>query len=411
MLFSTLTIAFVAVVTLGVPLLLLARHEVWTSARDTLRQQATSVAAGLEDRLDAGLPVDLDRYAQAFPGRHLEVLDPHGTAHAAGPAISGSVLSSSVEVSGYTITVQARRAATTARAREVSLLVAGLGLLAVGAGVALAFQQARRLAAPLSELADRAQAFGHGDFTPLEVDSGIPEIDGVSHVLQRSSQQLAVMIEHQRDFASDAAHQLRTPLTGIGLRLEEIGRIGSSEVLQEAEDALTQVDRLDRVITTLLARARGDSESPVRLDLSALATHEAQAWTAALEHQGRSVALRLMPGLEVHARREHLAGVLSCLLDNALHHGTGTVSITTSGSGSAVLLEVADQGPGVPAALAGQVFQRRVSGARGTGIGLALARSLAQAEGGHLDLLADARSTFRLTLPSALRDDLTVAAK
>jgi len=100
------------------------------------------------------------------------------------------------------------------------------------------------LTKPLSELAERADALGRGDFAPTAVDSGIPEIDGVSHVLERSGQQLAVMIEHQRDFASDAAHQLRTPLTGIGLRLDEMSRIGNAAVQQEAEDALTQVDRL-----------------------------------------------------------------------------------------------------------------------------------------------------------------------
>jgi signal transduction histidine kinase len=220
LLLSTLTITFVAVVTLGVPLLLLARHQVWTSARETVRQQATSVAAGLEDRLDAGAPVDLARYAQAFPGRHLEVVDPLGVAHTAGPTLSGPVLGSSVEVSGYTITVQARRGPTVTRAREASLLVVGLSLLAVTAAVGLSSRQARRLTKPLSELAERADALGRGDFAPTAVDSGIPEIDGVSHVLERSGQQLAVMIEHQRDFASDAAHQLRTPLTGIGLRLD-----------------------------------------------------------------------------------------------------------------------------------------------------------------------------------------------
>lgn len=401
LLLSTLTITLVVVVTLGVPLLLLARHEVWTSARQTVREQATSVAAGLEDRLDLRLPVDLARYAQAYPGRHLLVVDPQGRAHTAGPTLHGRLLQSSVRVSGYTITVQASRGPTVDRARAVSLLVAGLSLLAVAAAVVLSTRQARRLTTPLSELADRADALGRGDFSPADLDSGIPEIDGVAQVLERSSQQLAVMIEHQRDFASDAAHQLRTPLTGIGLRLEEMSQIGDASVRQEAEEALVQVDRLDRVVTTLLARARGDSESPSRLKLSDLVELETQSWAVALEQQGRRLELRARSTGEVYARREHLAGVLNCLLDNALHHGTGAVVVRTSAAASLVTLEVSDDGPGVPRDLAAHIFDRRVSGGQGTGIGLALARSLAQAEGGRLELVSNAGSTFRLTLPAA----------
>jgi signal transduction histidine kinase len=401
LLVSTLTIALVAVVTLGVPLLLLARHEVWTSARDTVRQQATSIAAGLEDRLDLQLPVDLARYAQAYPGRHLLVVDPQGRTHSAGPTLTGRLLQSSVRVSGYTITVQARPGPTASRARAVSLLVTGLSLLAVAAAVALSSRQARRLTTPLSELADRADALGRGDFRPAPLDSGIPEIDGVAEVLERSSQQLAVMIEHQRDFASDAAHQLRTPLTGIGLRLEEMSQIGDPSVRQEAEEALIQVDRLDRVVTTLLARARGDSESPARLDLSDLAGQESRSWAVALEQQGRRLVLRRTSRAEVYARREHLAGVLNCLLDNALHHGTGAVVVRTGTAASLVTLEVSDDGPGVPADLAAHIFDRRVTGGHGTGIGLALARSLAQAEGGRLELVSNVGSTFRLTLRPA----------
>jgi signal transduction histidine kinase len=400
LLFSTLTIVLVAVVTLGMPLLILARHEVWTSARDTVRQQATSVAAGLEDRLDAALPVDLDRYAQAFPGRHLQVVGPHGETHAAGPLLLGPVITSSVEVSGYTVTVQASQGPTLARAREVSLLVVGLIVLAVGAAVALSSRQARRMMTPLSQLADRAHALGRGEFNFAATTSGIPEIDGVSHVLERSSQQLAMVIEHQRDFASDAAHQLRTPLTGIGLRIEEMSRIGDAAVRQEAEDALTQVDRLDRVITTLLARARGDSESPVRLDVNALAGREVEAWRGALEKQGRRILLRLAPSAHVFARPEHVAGVLHCLLDNALHHGFGTVLVGTTNSEAEVSLEVSDQGPGVPAELVDHIFDRRVSGGQGTGIGLFLARSLAQAEGGRLMLVPDTGARFRFILPA-----------
>src|SRR5438105_2102024 len=298
---STLAIALVAVVTLGVPLLLLARHEVFSSARETLREQASSVAAGVEDRLDEGLPVGLDRYADAFHGRRIIVLGPNGERTAAGPALTGPLLQAAVRSSGYTITVQARRSSTVSRAREYSLLVVGLALLAVVTAVGLALRQARRLAEPLSGLVERADALGRGDFAPQPVSSGIAEIDTVSHVLERSGRQIAAMMEQQRNFASDAAHQLRTPLTGIGLRLEELGRIGDADVRQEAEDAQAQVERLDRVISALLARARGDAAAPVLLDLGELVDREAPVWAHALEQQGRELRLDVTAGLVVRA--------------------------------------------------------------------------------------------------------------
>jgi len=269
-------------VTLGVPLLLVARHQVWTSTRDTLRQQAVSVAAGLEDQLDAHRPVDLTRYAEALPNRRIVVVTSTGQRRTAGARLSGQLLSASVTVTGSTITVQTERGPTANRSREVTLLVVGLALLAVATAVALALRQARRLTRPLSELLHRADALGHGEFSPAAVVSGIPEIDGISRVLERSAQQLGTTIALQRDFASDAAHQLRTPLTGIGLRLDELSRIGDAAVREEAEDALAQVERLDRVITALLARAKGDTADPSLFDLGQLLVQETETWTRAL---------------------------------------------------------------------------------------------------------------------------------
>ncbi|MDX6198916.1 MAG: hypothetical protein QOJ79_2067 [Actinomycetota bacterium] len=394
---STLAIALLAVVTLGVPLLLVARHQVWASSHDNLRQEAVSVAAGIEDQLDLGRPIDLTRYAGALPRRRIVVVTSSGGRITTGSDLTGRPIEASVTVTGNTITVQTDRGPTVTRAREVTALVIGLALLAVATAVGLALRQARRLTQPLSELLDRADALGRGDFSTVEVVSGIPEIDGISRVLERSGQQLGTIIELQRDFASDAAHSLRTPLTGIGLRLEELSRIGDEAVRAEAEDALAQVERLDRVIGVLLARARGDAAEPGSVDVGVLVEHEAVGWTRALAQRGRVLTVSVDAGMVVRARRDHLAGVLSCLLDNALQHGAGRVNLTCRRRAAYVEVAVVDEGAGVPTHLAAQVFERRVSGSSGTGIGLALARSLAAAEAGALAL--DGRSRFVLTLP------------
>ncbi len=317
----------------------------------------------------------------------------------AGPVLSGSLLQATVRVGTSTVVVAAERTPVVNRAREATILVGGLALLAVATAVALALAQARRLTRPLSELLDRADALGRGQFDQPPLHSGIEEIDGVSRVLDRSAQDIAAMIDLQRHFAGDAAHQLRTPLTGIGLRLDELTGIGDQRVRREAEDALAQVDRLDRVITSLLARARGDAAPPTLLDLSALLIEEGEPWTRALQAQGRDLVLTSPSQVWIKARREHVAGIISCLLDNALRHGVGEVRLTAQTASREVIVHVSDEGSGVPVELSGQVFDRRFSSNDGTGIGLSLARSLAVAEVGRLTLAAG--SEFLLSLPQA----------
>src|SRR5512146_2793369 len=93
---SMLAIALVCVAMLGVPLAILARHQVWTSARDRLREQAAGVAAGLEERLDAGQPINLHRYLALTPGRRIVVRTAGGTPLVAGPHLSGPVMQATV---------------------------------------------------------------------------------------------------------------------------------------------------------------------------------------------------------------------------------------------------------------------------------------------------------------------------
>jgi len=122
---SAVATALVSIVVLGVPLLLLARHQVWTSERDKVHEQATGIATGLEDRLDAGQPIDLSHFARAMPGRHIEVRTQHGLVAQAGPQASGRPLLSTVTVAESTITVAAPLKPILSRLRNVTLLVCG----------------------------------------------------------------------------------------------------------------------------------------------------------------------------------------------------------------------------------------------------------------------------------------------
>lgn len=398
---STLAIALVCVAVLGVPLAVLARHQVWASARDRLSEQAAAIATALEDQLDVGQPVDLSRYVRLSPARRIVVHPLHGPPVSGGAQLTGSVLQATVAVSGSRITVQEARAPTVTRAREVTLIVAGTAILAALAAVGLALWQARRISRPIAALVDRAEAMGRGTFDRPAVASGVPELDRISHVLDRSARQIGTLMDLQRDFAADAAHQLRTPLTSIGLHLEEISQVGDDALRSEADAALAQVDRLDAVISSLLARAHGDSTEPALLDLSALVQAGCAPWERVLAKGGRRLHLELRTPAMVRARREHLLGIVGSLLDNAVTHGAGDVSVSCTGSVDEVVLRIRDEGAGVPPRLMSTLFDRRVSGSMGTGIGLALARSLAAAEGGTLTVDAQRPSEFVLTVPAA----------
>jgi signal transduction histidine kinase len=398
---STLAIALVCVIVLGVPLAVLARHQVWTSARDRIAEQAASIATAQEDRLDAGQPVDLTRFARLMPDRRIVVRPAHGTPVAVGPILHDGLIQASVVVADSRITVQAPRSPTVSRAREVTLIVVGLALLAAVAAVGLALWQSRRIGRPIGDLVDRAEALGHGTIGEASAPSGVPEIDRIAHVLERSAHRIGTLMDLQREFAADAAHQLRTPLTSIGLHLEEILHVGDRESQQEADHALAQVDRLDGVISSLLGRALGDSAEPTLLDLGLLLQDGSAPWERVLTRAARRLTVHVAPQVMVEARREHLLGIVGSLLDNAVTHGSGEVTASVSRADGHALLRVADEGRGVPEPMRTKIFDRRVSGNNGTGIGLALARSLAEAEEGTLTVSSERPAEFVLLLPLA----------
>jgi signal transduction histidine kinase len=398
---STLLVVVIAVVTLGGPLLVVARHQVWASANERLRQQATTLAAEFEDRLTAGQEVDLSRISDQLPAERVVITQPHRTPETGGSSLTGKVRRESVTVGNATVTVEVSAAPTIDKARQVTLLVIGLVVLSAIIGVALAMRQARHLAAPLAGLADHADALGAGDFTPSQQVSGISEVDAIARVLDRSAARIGELVTLQQELASDAAHQLRTPLTGIGLRLEEITRIGDPDSRQEADAALAQVERLNQVISSLLGRARGDAQEPVTFDLAELVRDETAVWGRVLNQHHRNLTTGFTPGAMVRARRDHVTQILSSLLDNAMSHGAGDVSIQVTREDDMVAMAVADQGLGVPRELRPRIFERAVSGKSGTGIGLALARSLAEGEGGSLEISPASAAELVLRLPVA----------
>ncbi len=269
-------------------------------------------------------------------------------------------------------------------ARRAWLALLGLGLGVVGLATLAALLLGRRLAAPLERLARAAGRLGSGDFSARAPRSGVAEVDDVASALDRTAARLDDLVSRERAFSADASHQLRTPLAALRIELEAMELRGDATV--ELRAALAQVDRLQGTVDTLLSVARDAPRDEARADLVVLVDEAAERWRGPLAAAGR-------PLRTVIAVRPAVAGVasgvvseiLDVLLDNARRHGGGAVVLTVRDAEGWLAVEVGDEGDGFPGDPEA-AFARRSGGAKGHGIGLALARSLAHAEGGRLSV-------------------------
>jgi signal transduction histidine kinase len=277
--------------------------------------------------------------------------------------------------------------------RGAWLAIGGLGVTALGMAGLVGLALARRLALPLEDLARAAALLGEGDFTARAPRSGIPESDQVATALDITAERLGAMVERSRSFGADASHQLRTPLTALRLDLEALEVAGADEGLLQA--AFAEADRLEATIEELLALAdvpMGDEH----IQLGALVEARIDSWRSLAQAEHREVRVVADPVPAVRARAAAIGQCLQVLLDNALEHGRGTITVSVSSIPAAdavqrgwVRLCVADEGPGFDESSA-------------PGRGLRLAKSLIQAEGGRIRVERDA--TVCLMLPTVPTD-------
>jgi signal transduction histidine kinase len=311
---------------------------------------------------------------------------------------------------GETVTVEEPRSAVTREVGRTLLIIGLVALLAVVAAVLLALRQAGRLASPLTDLAETAERLGSGDPRPRHKRYGVPELDRVADVLDSSAERIARMLTAERRLAADASHQLRTPLTALSMRLEEITLTEDLEtVKEEATIALTQVERLTDVVERLLTNSRDPrTGSAVAFDLDEVIQQQLAEWRPAYRSAGRAIVSSGKQHLTAVGTPGAVAQVLAALIENSLMHGGGTVALRTRVTGNQAVIEVTDEGPGVPADLGARIFERTISGRNSTGIGLAVARDLAEADGGRLELLQAQPPVFGLFLsrtpPAPKRD-------
>jgi signal transduction histidine kinase len=363
----------------------------------------------MDDGDDMGVAVydeDGHRLAGYVPGTHRDVLGgaldgdvKSGTD--GGLLLAGAPVTHGDDVIGAVL-VTAPRSGVLVDVALVWAAMTGLAAVAVTIAWLVGRLQARRLARPLEDLEDSARRLGDGDFSVRSRKGGIKEIDSVGMALDTTAARLDDLLARERAFSADASHQLRTPLAGLRLRLEAALEKTDEDPRRAIAASLADADRLEAIIEELLTLARaGQAGQSGPIDVGVLLGELSPEWGARLALHGRDLDVWIEPGVpHPCASAAAVRQVLAVLVDNAVTHGRGTVTVSVREAAGAIAIDVSDEGPGVRDPN-GILFASRADRRDGHGIGLGLARRLAEAEQGRLELTRSTPSVFTLLLPAA----------
>ena len=396
---NTILVAVMVLLVLATPVVLLLKRATEDELRSRLAAQATTIGTNLDDLLANGQELRPAQLSGLVPdGDHIEVRDATGAVLAAyGPEIQGGFHAVAAGPNSTVVDVstsgQDLRRRLTSEFILLSVLAAGGVLLAA----VLAAIFGARVSRPLEQLAASAARLGAGDFSAaLPPPSGIREIDDIRSTLSTSASRLDKTLTSERSFTGDATHQLRTGLTGIALQLQLLASHDDEAVRTDANHALAQTDKLTATLDELLDLARGGRGSQrVEVHLQEIALEHRGDWLHRFQLTRRGLLCH-GTGTAVLATPGFVGQIIDILLDNALRHGRGDVRIDVSER----QLRVSDEGIISERAAEG-LFRGSDDPAAPHGRGLALARRLAQADGGRLELVTRAPTTFVLTLPTA----------
>jgi len=359
----------------------------------------------IEEVMERGDDLALyDRDGQLVQGVGPAVADPvvrSGTGGDFAEGAVGSDLVAAVPVragpDGPALVVRIREPRSASQRRIVESF-ALLGLAAatvIAAATGFGALLARRLSRPVEELGHWASSLGSDADRRPPARSGIAELDELNSSLTLAGDRIRELLQRERSFSSHVAHQLRTPVAAMRVAVEaelDAPRPDATAVLHESLGAL---DRLEATITSLLALARHDDRQAVWCDVAALVRDQVDRWLPTYGGAGRALSMAGAAGI---ARVDPAAvrHILDVLIDNALNHGQGLVEVSVRSAGAHVEIDVADEGPSRHEA--DPFSERRAAASHG--IGLRLARTLAESEGGGLQLLDAVSTRFRLTLPA-----------
>jgi two-component system, OmpR family, sensor kinase len=278
------------------------------------------------------------------------------------------------------------------RRSTLGLLLVGAIVLALGllAGAAIAGQFVR----PIRHMRAAAARVAAGDLDTRVALEGSTEERSLADSFNHMTDRIRDMLARQQAFVADASHQLRTPLAGLRLRLEEAEAAGvSTAAAAELAAGEREVDRIARIVEELLVlSSAGEPDAAAEpIDLAVAAAAAQRRWEPLAREQGRAVVLgEPRAAALVSAARADVDRVLDALVENALRYAPvgSIVELCVDGE----TIEVRDEGPGLEPGEAEALFERFHRGAAGrrtpggTGLGLTIARTLARRWAGDVTI-------------------------
>ena len=393
------------IVALGVPLAIVIQR--FYESRATVELQRSAAEAIVELSIPLNAVEIAEAAAEPDSPPDFSVYDATGARlYGTGPQLLGStdrdqlvvvspITDSATETVVGSVRVTRPRSDVAAQARRAWAMMGLAALGAMGVAMLIARREAARLAAPIAELAARAERIGSGELSAATQPTGTPELDTVARALALSERRLDELMARERDFSANASHQLRTPLAGLRVSLER-GDIAA---------ALAEAERLSATVDHMLAFARDALPAAAAIDVGPVLDAAARRWQETFSNARRTLTATIGPTLpHVRVRPASLDQVLDVLLDNSLRHGHGETRIAARSTQGGLVIQVDDDGPGIAPAQVLTVFTRHEGS--NNGIGLALARTLVEADGGKLLLSDSERAEFRVvfaaTSPSPL---------
>ncbi len=260
------------------------------------------------------------------------------------------------------------------------LALAIVGILLVAISVAVADRLARTIVQPTQRLAGAARRLGGGDLDVRVDPTGPEELLDLANAFNALGTRITGMLEHERELAAEMSHRLRTPLTRIRLRVEQMPDADA------ATELAADVEELTRVVSGLIEETRGLAAPAARsCDLAEVVADRVGFWAVLAEDQGRPWVVVTIDGpLAVGVSKSDMGAALDVLLENVFRHTDEGVAIEigTRSDGRIASVWVDDGGTGFDPAQA----ERGLSGAGSTGLGLDIARRTAESAGGTFEV-------------------------
>ncbi len=383
------------IVALGIPLAIVVQRFYESRATVELQRSAAEAIAELTVPLDAAEIADAADEPDSPPD--FSVYDAAGVRlYGSGPerlestdpdqlVVVSPITDRNTETVVGSVRVSRARSDVAAEARRAWAVMGLAALGALAAAMLIARREAARLAAPIADLAARAERIGTGELSLAAEPTGTPELDTLAQALTLSARRLDELIARERDFSANASHQLRTPLAGLRVSLERGDLVAAS----------AEAERLSATVDHMLALARDALPTAAAIDVESVLDAAAERWRETFRNASRTLTTTIGPSLpSIRVRPASLDQTLDVLLDNSIRHGDGETRILARPTHGGLVVQVDDDGPGIAPDRVTSVFNRHEGSS--TGIGLALARTLVEADGGKLMLSDPDHAEFRI---------------